>query len=224
MTIYRKTLEERVIKVRDNNDLLNRFIREFKPFIASVAQKRVGRYLEYGVDDELSVGLLAFREAINSFKEGRAKFLSFARMVISMRLIDHFRKMENNFEFIGNEEEEVIRDKQSVELYRLENYEEDLKAEVIEYSSLLSKWGIDLRELAHISPKKEDLKEDYQKIARIIAGDEVLLRGLIETKRLPVKEIEKEIPLHRKKVERGRIYIIAMVLAIVSGFSYIDLA
>ncbi len=224
MTIYRETLEERVIKVRDNNDLLNRFIREFKPFIASVAQKRVGRYLEYGVDDELSVGLLAFREAINSFKEGRAKFLSFARMVISMRLIDHFRKMENNFEFIGNEEEEVIRDKQSVELYRLENYEEDLKAEVIEYSSLLSKWGIDLRELAHISPKKEDLKEDYQKIARIIAGDEVLLRGLIETKRLPVKEIEKEIPLHRKKVERGRIYIIAMVLAIVSGFSYIDLA
>ena len=98
-----------------------------------------------------------------------------------------------------------------------------LKAEVIDYSALLSRWGIGLTELASASPKNEDLKNDYQKIARMIAGDEILLNGLMEKKRLPIKEIEKEVQIHRKKVERGRIYIIAMVLAIVSGFSYMDI-
>jgi RNA polymerase sigma factor len=224
MVIHRETLEERVIRARGNNDLLNSLIKEFKPFIASVAQKRVGRYLEYGVDDELSVGLMAFREAINSFKEGRAKFLSFARMVISMRLIDHFRKLDDNFEVIGDEAEEGIWDRQSVELYELEAEEEDRKAEVVSYATLLSKWGIDLTRLAHVSPKSQALKDDYQKIAGIIAGDKVLLNGFMETKRLPIKEIEKEMPIHRKKVDRGRIYIIAMVLAIISGFSYMDIS
>jgi RNA polymerase sigma factor len=223
MVIQRETLEERVIRSRGDNDLLNSLIKEFKPFIASVAQKRVGRYLEYGVDDELSVGLMAFREAVNSFKEGRAKFLSFARMVISMRLIDYFRKMDNNFEVLGDEDEGDLWDSQSVELYQLENDEEDLKAEVINYSALLSQWGIDLTELAGASPKNDDLKNEYQEIARMIAEDEVLLKNLMETKRLPIKEIEKEVQIHRKKVERGRIYIIAMVLAIKSGFSYMDI-
>jgi RNA polymerase sigma factor len=223
MVIHRETLEKRVINARGNNDLLNSLIKEFKPFIASVAQKRVGRYLEYGTDDELSVALMAFKEAISSFKEGKAKFLSFARMVISMRLIDYFRKLDHNFEVLGDEEEEGLWDKQSVELYELEVEEEDRKAEVVGYASLLNKWDIDMTQLANVSPKSQDLKEQYQEIARMIADDEVLIYGLMETKRLPIKEIEQKMPIHRKKVERGRIYIIAMVLAIVSGFSYIDI-
>jgi RNA polymerase sigma factor len=223
MVIYRETLEQRVINARGNKDLTGNLIKEFKPFIASVAQKRVGRYLEYGVDDELSVALMAFREAIKSFKEGKARFLSFARMVISMRLIDYFRKLDNNFEVLGDEEEEGLWDRQSVELYELEVEEEDRKFEVISYAGLLKKWEIDMTELVHISPKSQELKEQYQEIARMIASDESLLGGLMETKRLPIKEIESMMPIHRKKVERGRIYIIAMVLAIISGFSYMDI-
>ncbi len=223
MVIHRQTLEERVINARGNNDLTGSLIKEFKPFIASVAQKRVGRYLEYGIDDELSVALMAFREAMNSFKEGKAKFLSFARMVISMRLIDHFRKLDNNFEVLGREDEEGLWERQSVELYELEVEEEDRKAEVVSYAGLLNKWDIDMTQLVHVSPKSQDLKDQYQEIARMIASDEVLLEGLMETKKLPIKEIEAMMPIHRKKVERGRIYIIAMVLAIVSGFSYIDI-
>jgi len=223
MVIHRETLEERVIRSRDDNDLVNSLIKEFKPFIASVAQKRVGRYLEYGVDDELSVGLLAFREAIRSFKEGRARFLSFARMVISMRLIDYYRKLDNNFEVLGDEENQDLWDRQSVEVYQLENDEEDLKAEVIRYSDLLSRWGIDMVELARVSPRNGELRKTYQEIARKIAGHQALLNSFMETKRIPIKELQKDFPIHRKKLERGRIYIIAMILAITSGFSYMDI-
>ena len=224
MVIYRETLEERVIKARGDNGLLSTLIKEFKPFIASVAQKKVGRFLEYGIDDELSVGLIAFKEAIDSFKEEKGRFLSFARMVISMRLIDHFRKLLRAVETITDDDiKDDVLERQSIELYRLENEEEDRKAEVIKYSAVLSKWEISLSELVKISPRREELKKDYQEIAKMIVGNKVLFENLIATKRLPIKEIEKEVSMHRKKLERGRIYIIAMILAIITGFSYMDI-
>lgn len=226
MVVHKQTLEDRVKKARRNNDHTSALISEFKPFIASVAQKRVGRYLHYGKDEELSVGLMAFEEAIDSFKPGKGKFLSFVRMVISMRLIDYYRKCDREASStIGDDEEdaEFAWDRKSIEQYQADGDSEDLKAEVIGYSAALSKWGISLDELVRVSPRKEELKKLYQDIAGRIAGNKNLLDSLMETGRLPIKEIGKEIEIHRKKLERGRIYIIAMVLAIRSGLSYLDM-
>jgi RNA polymerase sigma factor len=226
MVVHKQTLEERVKKARGNNDLISGLISEFKPFIASIAQKRVGRYLHYGEDEELSVGLMAFKEAVDSFKPGKGKFLSFVRMVISMRLIDYYRKCDREASFNmddDKEDEDLAWDQKSIEQYQADKDSEDLKAEIIEYSAVLSKWGISLNELASISPRREELKKLYQDIAMRIAGSKDLLDSLIETGRLPIKEIGKEIEIHRKKLERGRIYIIAMVLAIRSGLSYLDM-
>jgi RNA polymerase sigma factor len=225
MVIHRETLEERVISARGESGLLNTLIKEFKPFIASVAQKKVGRYLEYGVDDELSVGLMAFREAVDSFKPERGMFLSFARMVISMRLIDYFRKQGRSFDIPEDDgTAEDVWDRQSIDFYRLENEDEDRKEEVISYSALISQWGIRLSDLVKVSPRSQSLKDEYQRVARIIAKDSGLLDKLKDTGKLPLKEIENKVSLHRKKLERGRIYIIAMVLAIISGFSYVNIS
>ena len=226
MVIHKQTLEDRVKKARGNNDLTSTLISEFKPFIASIAQKRVGRYLHYGEDEELSVGLMAFKEAVDSFNPGKGKFLSFLRMVISMRLIDYYRKRDREASIgIGDDEEdaELAWDRKSIEQFQADENSEDLKAEVIGYSAALSKWGISLDELVRVSPRREELKKLYQDIARRIAGNKGLLDSLMETGRLPIKEIGKEIEIHRKKLERGRIYIIAMVLAIRSGLSYLDM-
>jgi len=226
MVVHKQTLEDRVKKARGNNELTGALISEFKPFIASVAQKRVGRYLHYGEDEELSVGLMAFKEALDSFKSGKGKFLSFVRMVISMRLIDYYRKCDREAaSTIGDDEEdaELAWDRKSIEQYQADGDSEDLKAEVIGYSAALTKWGISLDKLVRVSPRREELKELYQDIARRIAGNKSLLDSLMETGRLPIKEIGKEIEIHRKKLERGRIYIIAMVLAIRSGLSYLDI-
>ncbi len=225
MVIQKQTLEGRVKKARGDNKLTSTLISEFKPFIASVAQKRVGRYLRYGTDEELSVGLLAFKEAIDSFNPGKGKFLSFARMVISMRLIDHYRKQDREAAMSVDDEEDagLAWDRRSAQQYQADGEEEDLKAEVIEYSAALSRWGISLEELVSVSPRKEELRKLYQNIARMIAGDKDILGSLMQTGRLPIKEIEKEADIHRKKLERGRIYIIAMVLAILADFSYLDM-
>ncbi len=225
MATYRQSLEERVIKSKNDRDKTSALISQFKPFIASVAQKKAGRYLQYGTDEELSVGLMAFSEAVNSFDKDRGRFLSFARMVISARLIDHFRKQERGkaAEAVDNEGAEDALDIKSIEQYGLDNEAEDRKIEVIEYTQKLKSWGISLEELVKVSPRKEELRAYYKEAVKVIMDNKDILDSLLETKRLPIKEIGKIIKLHRKKLERGRIYIIALVLALQGNFSYLDI-
>ena len=92
MYLSTETLEERVISSRKDPQKKDLLIKQFKPFIASVIQKRLGKFLAYGVDDELSIGLLAFNEAINSYNINKGRFLSFSRLVITNRIIDYYRK------------------------------------------------------------------------------------------------------------------------------------
>ncbi len=223
------SLEERVIKSKNNNDELNTLISDFKPFIASVISKKVGRYLEYGVDDELSVGLSAFMEAVKSFDAKKGTFLGFLRLVINTRLIDFLRKKSRlrtiSIDEDLQEENELsgILDKKSMEKYTLENEEDNMKLEVIEYASVLKKWNIGFNELVRISPKKDTLRQEYKNAARVIIDNDNILDELMRTKRLPINEIEKILKIHRKKLERGRIYIIAVVLAILNGLSYLDI-
>jgi RNA polymerase sigma factor len=223
------SLEERVIKSKNNNNELNTLISDFKPFIASVVQKKVGRYLEYGIDDELSVGLSAFMEATNSFDIKRGSFLSFSRLVINARVIDFLRK-KSKLKTISIDEDlqegnelPAILDKKSMEKYALENEADKMKLEVIEYVSLLKNWNINFNELVHYSPRKDALRQEYKKAARAVVDNADILDKLMRTKRLPIREIEEILKIHRKKLERGRIYIIAIVLAILNGLSYLDI-
>jgi RNA polymerase sigma factor len=226
MIFHIETLEDRVVKIKDDNEGKNRLISEFKPFIASVVQKKIGKFVEYGVDDELSIGLLAFTEAIDSYDQKKGKFLGFARMVISLRLIDYCRTSNkgNTVSFEDESDESINRiiNRKSVERFRIYSEDEDTKLEVIEYVQALKEWGISLQTLVKVSPKKEILKCAYKKAARLIIDNNELLDEFLRTKRIPVKELEEFTKLHRKKIERGRIYIIAIVLAILKNLSYLD--
>jgi RNA polymerase sigma factor len=221
-----QSLEDRVARAKDQKEEANRLISEFKPFIAGVVQKKVGRFVEYGVDEELSVGLMAFKEAIDSYDRQKSRFLSFARMVISMRLIDYYRKSKKDrtASLDEGDRSDIASDQTSMEQYRIADENEKRILEIIEYRSMLKKWGITLEQLADVSPHKEDLREQYKMVARVITKNESVLKALFRTRRLPVNEIENIISIHPKKLERGRIYIIAMVLAIMGGFSYLDIS
>ena len=228
MELKTVTLEDRVEQAKRDKELLNQLISQFKPFIASVIQKRIGKYLRYGSDDELSIGLLAFDEAIRSFDKDKGKFLSFARIVIINRLIDYYRKRSKEktvaLQFDPETEDPIneLIDKKAMENYSYEVEEESRKTEIIEYSAVLKQWDINFENLVKVSPKHKDLRDEYIKIAKLITERQDLLSDLKRTQRLPVKELEKIIPIHRKKIERGRIYIIAVIIAIINKFSFIE--
>lgn len=224
-----QTLEERVLEARGDREKSSTLITQFKPFIASVIQKRLSRFVEYGVDEELSVGLLAFNEAISTYDANKGKFLSFARLVISNRLIDHYRKQSRHSQGITSydDEEDIATtaaiDKKSVERFSYASEAEDIKFEIIEYASELCKLGIEFDMLTRVCPKQADLREQYISIAKQIAENTEMVEELFRTKRLPIKKIEKIMAVHRKKIERGRIYIIAIVVAILKKYSFLDL-
>jgi len=223
-----KTLEDLVIRAKDSRETSEKLISQFKPFIASVIQKRLGKYLEYGVDDELSVGLIAFNEAIHSYDINKGKFLSFARLVITNRLIDYFRKQQKlktiSLNNDDDENDQVIEliDKKAVARYALNGESEDRRFEIIEYTRMLKEWDISFTDLVKLSPKQPNLRNEYKKIAKLIVENGQLYDELKRNKRLPIRNIEKLVPIHRKKIERGRIYIIALIIALKNRLSFLE--
>ena len=66
-------------------------IRDYIPFIRSEASKCISR-LCTEQDDEYSIAMIAFHEAILGYERGRGAFLSYASMLIRSRIIDFQRK------------------------------------------------------------------------------------------------------------------------------------
>src|SRR5687768_16739089 len=91
-----KSINERVMDIKLNSDEKNAFIEEYKPFIAAAVEKTTGRYVSYGNDEELSIGLMAFDEAIIHYDREKGNFLSFAQNIIRRRLIDYYRKQKKH--------------------------------------------------------------------------------------------------------------------------------
>jgi len=88
------TIQQTLRLAKKGNELIREeFIRNHKPFIIKISSNICKRYLTWGHDDELSIALVAFNEATDSYKANdRASFYGFAKTVITRRLIDYFRK------------------------------------------------------------------------------------------------------------------------------------
>lgn len=226
---FRSTLEDRIENAKKNDEELNKLIDEYKPFIASVVQKRTGKFLKYGYDDELTIGMLAFKEAIDSYDRSKGKFLSFAKQVINLRMIDYYRKNKKQenvvyMEQINQKDDDSrydLGDIKAIDEYRDREENEARKLEIIQYKEELSEWQIEFSDLVKNSPKQDKVRKAYKEIAKTIVSNKELLDLLISKKRLPIKEIQNTVHIHRKKIERGRIYIIALVIVMKGDYTYL---
>jgi len=225
--IFKRNLEDRVEDAKKEEEELNKLIDEYKPFIASTAQQRVGRYLRYGQDDELTIGMLAFKEAVEGYDREKGKFLTFAKRVIQLRLIDYYRKNKRiNKEILLKEDDEKeissnIQDKEAIHSFKLIEENRIRKEEILEYKEELLTWGIKFEDLVKASPSHKKLRELYNEIAMIIINNPSIMEKLNRTKRLPIKDIQDIKKIHRKKLERGRIYIISAVIVLQGDYIYI---
>lgn len=88
------TIQQTLLLAKKGNVLIREeLIQNHKPFIAKVSSELCKRYLTWGHDEELSIALVAFNEAIDGYKPDQgASFYSFSKTVITRRLIDFFRK------------------------------------------------------------------------------------------------------------------------------------
>lgn len=190
----------------------------FKPYISKVASEQCGRYLDWSNDDELSIALMAFNQAINKFViDKNTSFTGFAAMLIRHRLIDYFRQEEKHRHLLlsqlSEEGQYLPGEKEAAEQsFHEDALRESRMEELQHFISLLLEYRITLEDLCQSSPKHIDTKENLANIALLLAKDRKLLTKLTKTKQLPIKELMQLSGFSRKVLETGRRYIIALTI------------
>ncbi|MDO7787371.1 RNA polymerase sigma-I factor [Desulforamulus aquiferis] len=195
-------------------------IRNHRDYIIKVSSRICKRYLCWENDDELSIALLAFNEAIDCYEfNQRASFSSFAYTVIHHRLTDYFRKNPAKYEMLLAEEQGCSEDRifSILEQKSHHSYQDRIKqenmAETIElYQQQLRSYDITLEDLVRCSPRHRDTREKLMQVAMTVAHDPDLLGFLKNYSKLPAKILVERTGLSNRVLEKGRKYIIATVI------------
>jgi RNA polymerase sigma factor len=228
----KRTLEESVLLIQQGDRLLlNEIIDSYKPFIAKNVSSVCKRYI-YESDDEFSIGLIAFNEAIEKYSPERgSSLISFAEVIIKRRVIDYIRKQTKNqhvsidLTYSSFEDESagmVIVNELSLEEYKKKSDEELRRDEIIRFQALLTSFDLSFSDLVENSPKHADARANAIIVAKLLVDDKELKSFLIEKKRLPIKQLEKKVNVSRKTIERNRKYIIAIALILSNDYVYLN--
>ena len=136
-------------------------IRDYIPFIRSEASKTISKPCTQQ-DDEFSIAMIAFNEAILGFDKSRGAFLPYASMLIRNRLIDYHRKNLRHQGTISlftptGDDEQTIMDKLADEHDRFEESAnlEATKQEIDKLASVMANFGVNFSDVADHSPKQE---------------------------------------------------------------------
>ncbi|MFZ5646807.1 MAG: RNA polymerase sigma-I factor [Bacillota bacterium] len=210
-------LEEKLAFIRNgDSQAREEVISSFRSFVARAAIKVCGRTLEWDRDDELSVGLIAFNEAIDRFDERRGvPFPAFARLIIKSRIMDYLRKQSRHGAQSLDDAGQGLSAFESVQAwgrYMEQETAREREEEISEYKKLISRFGISFDDLIKSSPKHRDARATLLRVSRVLAGNDVLFAQLMSTGKLPVLALSQLAGVHVKTVERGRKYIIATSL------------
>jgi RNA polymerase sigma factor len=224
-----QTLEDKVLDIQSGSLYLKEeLINDYKPFIAKTVSKVCKRFITEA-DDEFSIGLIAFNESIEKYSsEKGSSLLSFAELIIKRRVIDFIRK-ESRQQTVTLDsqlgDEENIQNKYeveaSVESYQTKLDEEYRRDEILHYQTVLKQFDLSFQDLAENSPKHADARENAMRVAKEVVLNPEFKRILFEKKRLPMKDLEKEVQVSRKTIERNRKYIIAVCIIMASDYMYL---
>ncbi|HEX3030766.1 MAG TPA: RNA polymerase sigma-I factor, partial [Bacillota bacterium] len=183
--------------------------------------------------DEVSIGLIALNEAINTFDPKKSSnFLAFAETTIRSRLIDYYRKENRNSKVVpisalesddeGNQDRlSILTARQALAEFQAKGEAADRRSEIVAYAQVLNEYGISFAELVEISPKHDDARRRAVEAAYLIAESPDLRAHLLTKKELPLKVLTEMVDVSRKTLERQRKYIIAIVLVLVYEFSHL---
>lgn len=194
-------------------------IQQYRPFIIQsvchVCKRQIGWH-----DDEASIGIIAFNEAIDRYNSHHGKsFDNFAYMMIRNRLVDEFRKQgkilkTESLTWHGDDEFELAANEiaGSLEVYEREKFASELAEELNRYDEILQEYGIRLEELEECSPDHKDARIQLIRMAKQFSMQPEFMAFLHRTKHLPIKDMLRHVEVSKKTIERNRKYLIALIL------------
>lgn len=210
---------ENVLKDLSNEIVIdeNTLIETHMAFIIKSISDVTGRYVSCENDEELSIGLLAFREAIERYDDEKGHFLSYAKLVISSR-IKNYLKGQNRHQHSSLEE---LMDT-GIE-FKDERLEKEDNSELCEEIETLKHeiqlFGFSMEDLVNEAPKQQATRENAINLAKKVSNEEEFITFMYEKRRLPIKKIVLRFSVTEKVVKRSKKFIISVVIIINKNLS-----
>lgn len=210
------------------SDAADALIQQYMGFIRSEVMKTVKT--SYGEnEDEISIAMFAFYEAVMNYEKRRGAFLPYAARAIRHRLIDYYRKERKHEHVISlhapaDEEEkttllDILPDqKNEVEAYELR---EASRKEIQEFEKQLSFFGVSFSDVADNCPRQGRTLAACRRVLEYAGKNPDLLDRFVRSGRLPVNELAQGSGTDKKTIERHRKYLVALLLAFTNGYEII---
>lgn len=224
-------LEEMIISAQQGDGTIQNFLlRSYQPFIATCVSEVCKRFIDPKKDDEFSIGLWAFNEAILSYTPDRGcSFLSFAKLVVKRKVIDYIRYLKRKQPLLSLDEsydaEKMENPREIAAVKKKYAQEQDwihLKEELLDYKEKLAMYKLSLTELTEIAPKHRDARNSAVHTARILYNNDILRTYVHRKKKLPIKALLKQVDVSKKTLERNRKFILAVFIVFDGDYIYIQ--
>lgn len=219
-----KQLISRVVTAKTDSEAADSLIADYMPFIRSETAKFLKRQ-PVQEDDELSIAMFAFYEAICSYSRLRGAFLSYAALQIRSRLIDDYRREKRNRGHISldtpadeeqNDRISSLADPNDAYLER--DTREATQAEISELTEQMKEFGLSMTDIAENAPKQGRTLEICQRAVCYARQHPELLEDFLRTKRVPLAKLAEGADAERKTLERHRKYLAAVLLICTNGY------
>ena len=197
---------------RSNHQFENEFIEEHLPFIIKSISKVTKRYVSIENDEEFSIGLLAFHEAMKKHSEDKGPFLPFANLVISSRIKNYLLK-ENKHRLdpsLESLKEEGIEFSEEV-INPIED-RNHLKEEIESLKLYIKEFNFDFEDLIDDAPKHKKTRENAINLSEKVSKEKPLLDFMYEKKRLPIKRISLQFNVTEKIIKGSKKFIITVII------------
>lgn len=217
---------EQVYAAKESMQAADELIRAYLPFIRSETSKFFSRPCTEQ-DDEFSIAMIAFHEAIRGYEKNRGAFFAYASMMIRSRLIDYQRKESRHYGHLSLDEKKDEDGKTLMDTIASDDTVDDFvsleatKQEIEELASVMKEYGIGFSDVSENSPKQERTLEACKKAIQFAADNKQILDELLRTKKLPLARLVEGSGADRKTLERHRKYILAMLLIQTNGYEII---
>lgn len=214
-------VNQQAVRAADDNAYLERFITAQQQFILRCAGKNCGRFVDRS-DDEFSIALMAFYEAVQAYNPANGGFLPFAATVISRRLTDYHRgqrRFSCEIQLAPQAFDGTIDPDEGDTSLQLAVAEQAAQpqalsaaGEIEAANALFADYGFTFYDLADCSPRADKTRTACAKAAAVLLRTPGLLGEMKKTKQLPIGQLVKSSGVPKKVIERHRRYLIAAAL------------
>lgn len=226
----RHDITRQVLAAQNDNYAADALIEQYLPFIRSETAKFLSRPPVDGHDDELSIAMIAFHEAICGYERRRGAFLPYAATLIRSRLIDYERRERRHRGHLSLNAPSGQDESDGTLMDTLSDPHDHSAAlmtreatafEIRELSGQMTGFGVSLADVADNCPRQQRTLDACRAAMEYAKSRPELLEQVARTGKLPMAELARGSGVERKTLERHRKYLLALLLICTNGYEMI---